>query len=102
MIIRVGISASSDLAVVVLDRTTSLGGAHQLDAFEVVQRPHVIAHVRKSLVDRLRDLVRACHLLVEDGQDAGSHGMRERFGEARIDEDGGLLGHLGSSPLAIT
>ncbi len=57
---------ADDGAVVVLDRPAPLSRAHQLDAAEVQQRSHVVAHVRQPLLDLLGDLVRAGDPLVED------------------------------------
>jgi hypothetical protein len=70
----------------VLDGAAALRGVHELDAAEVEQRAHVIAHVREALLDHLGDLVRARHALVEDPEYPRPHRMRQGLGYPRIDQ----------------
>ena len=46
-------------AVVVLERAAALLGAHELDAIELAQDPHVVGNVAERVAELARELVRA-------------------------------------------
>jgi hypothetical protein len=77
-----------------LDRAPPLRGAHELDALQLVERAHVVAHVRQALVDHPCDLVWAGYAVVEDREDVRAHRMRERLCEPCVDQTSLFLGHV--------
>ena len=78
--------------VEVLERSALLDGLDQLDAAELGEDLHVVAHDGERLAELVRKRLRACHALVELVEDAQPHRVRQRLRDVRCTRVVVLLG----------